>query len=168
MPPRRNKLPPIIVEWAESLIGLSMRVPDDWWVGCSGHNLHDGKIVSFDISTQKLNLLLNSKEEPDPYLMAYDAVCIYSDEDSSTFNKYQLTYQAVRDGDEEIETTEGIRYTKTTSDEWDKIEDGDGRSIDPIECTVDEEFSVNSFQAIRVFAVRVTPVFTSKKHALNN
>jgi hypothetical protein len=26
---------------------------------------------------------------------------------------------------------------------------------------------VNSFQAIRVFAVRVTPIFTSKKHALN-
>jgi hypothetical protein len=27
--------------------------------------------------------------------------------------------------------------------------------------------SVNSFQAIRVFAVRVTPIFTSKIHALN-
>jgi hypothetical protein len=38
--------------------------------------------------------------------------------------------------------TEGIRYTKTTSDEWEKIEDKDGRSIDPIECTVDEEISV--------------------------
>jgi hypothetical protein len=25
----------------------------------------------------------------------------------------------------------------------------------------------NSFQAIRVFAVRVTPIFTNKKHALN-
>jgi hypothetical protein len=91
MPPRRNKLPPISVEWAKSLIGLSMRVPDDWWVGCSGRNLHDGRIVSFDISSQKWNLLLNSKEEPYPYLMAHDAVCIYSDEDSSTFNEYQLT-----------------------------------------------------------------------------
>jgi hypothetical protein len=27
--------------------------------------------------------------------------------------------------------------------------------------------SFNSFQAIRVFAVRVTPIFTNKKHALN-
>jgi hypothetical protein len=26
---------------------------------------------------------------------------------------------------------------------------------------------LNSFQAIRVFAVRVTPIFTNKKHALN-
>jgi hypothetical protein len=34
MPPRRNNQPSISVEWAESLIGLSMRVPDDWWVGC--------------------------------------------------------------------------------------------------------------------------------------
>jgi hypothetical protein len=37
--------------------------------------------------------------------------------------------------------------TKTTSDEWDQVtvEDGEdcgGRTIDPIECTVDEEFSV--------------------------
>jgi hypothetical protein len=30
MAPRRNNQPPISVEWAESLIGLSMRVPDDW------------------------------------------------------------------------------------------------------------------------------------------
>jgi hypothetical protein len=35
-------------------------------------------------------------------------------------------------------------------EEWDQIntvEDGNGRSINLIECTVDEEFSVNSFQA---------------------
>jgi hypothetical protein len=147
MPPRRNNQPPISVEWAESLIGLSMRVPDNWWVGCTGHNLHDGKIVSFDISTEKWNLLLDARDEDLPYLMAYSAVCMYANEDSSTFHEYHVTYEAVRDGDEEIETEEGNRYTKTTSDEWDQVtvedgEDSGGRTIDPIECTVDEEFSV--------------------------
>jgi hypothetical protein len=68
-------------------------------------------------------------------------------EDSSTFHEYHLTYEAIRDGDEEIKTEEGNRYTKTTSDEWDQVtvedgEDGGGRTIDLIECTVDEEFSV--------------------------
>jgi hypothetical protein len=31
---------------------------------------------------------------------------------------------------------------KTPASEWDKVEDGNGHKIDPIECTVDEEFSV--------------------------
>jgi hypothetical protein len=120
-----------------------MKVPQNWWVGCSGYNLHDGKIDSFNISEQKWNLVLDARDEDLPYLMAYDAVDEYADETSSTFHEYQLTYQAVRDGDEEIET-ETTQYTKTTSAEWEQVstEDGNGRPIDPIECTVDEEFSV--------------------------
>jgi hypothetical protein len=80
------------------------------------------------------------------YLIAYDAVYEYADETSSTFHEYQLTYQSVRDGDEEIET-EQARYTNTTWEEWDQVStedgdgDGNGQMIDPIECTVDEEFS---------------------------
>jgi hypothetical protein len=79
--------------------------------------------------------------------MAYEAVYEYADEDSSTYHEYQLTYEAVRDGDEEIET-EIPTYTKITWNEWNQVstEDGDGngneRMIDPIECTVDESFSV--------------------------
>jgi hypothetical protein len=144
MPPRRRPKEPVIsIEWAKSLIGLSMKVPQNWWVGCSGYNLHNGRIDSFHIDQQKWNLLLDARDEDLPYLMAYDAVYEYADETSSTFHEYQLTYQAVRDGDEEIET-ETTRYTKTTSDEWEQVstEDGNGRPIDPIECTVDEEFSV--------------------------
>jgi hypothetical protein len=59
----------------------------------------------------------------------------------------QLAYEAVRDGDEEIET-ERRRFTKTTSEEWNQVStedgngNGNGRTIDPIECTVDEDFSV--------------------------
>jgi hypothetical protein len=143
MPSRRNNQPPISVEWAESLIGLSMKVPQNWWVGCSGHKLHDGRIDSFDISEQKWNLLLDARDEDLPYLIVYDAVYEYADETSSTFHEYHLTYQAVQDGDEEIET-DTTRYTKTTSDEWEQVstEHGNGRPIDPIECTVDEEFSI--------------------------
>ena len=142
MPPKGAELPSINLEWAESLIGLCMKVPDHWWSGCKGRNLHDGRIESFDISEQKWNLKLDSKEEHFPYLMAYDAVCKYSNEESSTFNEFHLTFLPVRDGDEEIET-ENNRYTKTSSTQWDKVKDGNGRRIDPIEWTGDEEFSVN-------------------------
>jgi hypothetical protein len=146
MAPRRQAQPQISTEWAQSLIGLSMKVPQNWWVGCSGYNLHDGKIDSFNINSQKWNLLLDARDDDDLYLIAYDAVYEYANEISSTFHEYQLTYQSIRDGDEEIET-EQARYTKTTWEEWNQVstEDGDGngngRTIDPIECTVDEDFS---------------------------
>jgi hypothetical protein len=78
--------------------------------------------------------------------MAYDAVYEYADEDSSTYNEYQLTYDPVLDGDDEIKT-EIATYTKTTSEEWNQVsceeDDGNGCTIDPIRCTVDEDFSVN-------------------------
>jgi hypothetical protein len=144
MPPRRNNIVPSInVEWAKSLIGLSMRVPDHWWDGYKGHKLRDGKIHSFDTECKKWNLLLDTQDDDDDlYLMNYNAVCEYSDEDSSTFHEYHLTYHAVRDGDEEIETAEGTTYTKTTFNEWNQVEDGKGRTVDPIEWTGDEEFPV--------------------------
>jgi hypothetical protein len=46
MAPRRKK---IDTEWAESLVGLSMRVPDHWWERYNGSNLNDDKIISFDL-----------------------------------------------------------------------------------------------------------------------
>jgi hypothetical protein len=147
MPPRRPTQPQISTQWAQSLIGLSMKVPQNWWVGCSGYNLHDDRIDSFDINSQKLNLILDARDYDDMYLIAYNAVYEYADKTSSTFHEYQLTYQSVQDGNEESET-EQARYTKTTWEEWNQVstEDGDGngngRTIDPVECTVDEDFSI--------------------------
>jgi hypothetical protein len=61
----------------------------------------------------------------------------YADEDSSTYHEYQLTYKAVQDGDEEIET-EIAAYTKITWHECNQVsaEDGNGNKhpIDLIEC----------------------------------
>jgi hypothetical protein len=131
MPHRQPKQPPISTEWAQSLILLSMKVPENWWQGCRGFKLFDGKIDSFDIQIQKWNLLLDSRDEPDLFLMAYDAVYEYANEESSTYHEYQLIYKAVRDGDEEIET-EIAKYTKITWDEWNQVstEDGDGMVMD--------------------------------------
>jgi hypothetical protein len=84
-----------------------MKVPDYWWDSCNGYKLHDDKIDPFDISTQKWNLILDDRNEPFPFLMAYDAVYMYADEDSSTIDKYQLPYQAVFEGDDEVEADDG-------------------------------------------------------------
>jgi hypothetical protein len=64
MPPRRPKIDTC---WAESLlVGLSMRVPDHWWESYNGGtNLHDSKIVSFDVVSQKWNLLVDTRDDGD-------------------------------------------------------------------------------------------------------
>jgi hypothetical protein len=41
-----------------------MRVPEYWWPTYNGYKLHDGKIVSFNISTQKWNLMLDDRNKP--------------------------------------------------------------------------------------------------------
>jgi hypothetical protein len=96
MPTKGTIQPQISTEWAQSLIGLSMKVPENWWVGCKGFKLHDDKIDSFDIQGQKWNLLLDARDEPFPFLMVYEAVYEYADEDSSTtYHEYKLTYEAI-------------------------------------------------------------------------
>ena len=87
MPPKRPEEPLINLEWAKSLIGLSLKVPQNWWVGCTGYKL-------LGVS-QKWILLLDARNNDDLYLIAYDAGYEYADETSSTFHKYQLTYEAV-------------------------------------------------------------------------
>jgi hypothetical protein len=109
--------------WAESLVGLSMRVPDHWWESYNGSNLHDGKIVSFDVVSQKWNLLLDTRDDGDDlYLMAYEAVCEYSNKESSTFNEYQLPYLVVREGDDAIESEDGTLYSLTPTKEWTRVD----------------------------------------------
>ena len=47
MPPPAGKGIPINEEWAASLIGLRMQVPDLWWKG------FEGNIVGVDLSAEK-------------------------------------------------------------------------------------------------------------------
>jgi hypothetical protein len=142
MAPRRKK---IDTEWATSLVGLAMRVPDHWWESYNGNELHDGSIISFDVASQKWNLLLDDQDDDDEYLMAYDAVCEYCNKQHSTFNRYQLPYEVVVEGDDEIETEDGTLYSLTPTEDWTRvgIEGDGGRTIDPIEWSGDDKFSVN-------------------------
>ena len=94
--PRRHL---IDSEWAETLIGLRMKVPSNWWNGIRTRELHDGKIKSFDELQQKWMLELDS--EPDnEYGMAYEAVHAFVDEGSSTYKDYHLPAEPTREEDD--------------------------------------------------------------------
>ena len=87
-------------EWADSLVGLSMKVPDYWWKEYTTHSLNDGRIVSFDDATQKWHLLLDTPEDGDDlYPMAYAAVCEYSNKQSFLFHEFFLPHKPIREGD---------------------------------------------------------------------
>ena len=89
------KTRPISSEWAETLVGLSMKVPDYWWDGCKGYRLHDGVIDSYCEISQRWNLLLDTKEDDALYLMAYEAIYKYADFEASTYHEFKLTQQPV-------------------------------------------------------------------------
>jgi hypothetical protein len=131
--------------WAESLLGLRVRIPDHNWIGYTGSYLYDGKLTAFDVVNQKWLIELDDQDDDDEYRIAYDDVCEYSNKQHSTFNRYQLPYKVVLEGDDEIETEDGTLYSLTPSDDWTLVDDDDGgRSIEPIQWTGEnEEFSVN-------------------------
>jgi hypothetical protein len=104
---RTNK---IDIEWVNSLVGLPVKIPDNW-VGYTGTYLHDGKLVAFDVVNQKWCVELDDQDDDDHSLIAYDAVCEYSNKQHSTFNQYQLPSKLVLDGDDEIETEDGRLYS---------------------------------------------------------
>jgi hypothetical protein len=131
-------------EWADSLVGLCMSVPDYWWKEYNSYNLNDGRIVSFDVATQKWFLLLDTIEDGDDlYPMSYKGVCEYCNRQSSSFQDFILPHKAIYEGDDQIDAG-GTRYKRSSPEEWTQVQEGGGRSIDPIPWTgAQEEFSVN-------------------------
>jgi hypothetical protein len=101
-----------------------------------GTNLNDGMIVSFNIDSQKLYFELDDPDNDDEYLIAYEAVCEYSNKQHSAFNQYQFHYEVVLEGDDAILSADGsLLYSLTPTDEWTQVGDDDnnGRPMLPIE-----------------------------------
>jgi hypothetical protein len=131
-------------EWADSLVGLCMRVPDYWWKEYKSFSLNDGRIVSFDVPTQKWHILLYTPEDGDDlYPMSHKAVCEHSNRHSSAFQDFILSHKAIYEGNDQIDAG-GTRYKRSSPEEWSQVQEGEGRTINPIPWTGgDEEFYVN-------------------------
>ena len=92
MPPVLSKPVAIDQEWAATLIGLRLKVPERWWAGCTGSKLFHGKIIAIDFSDDAKRYF---KFEPDSekgahYPIRYDAVLHYADEDHQSYSKFLL------------------------------------------------------------------------------
>ena len=97
MPPRVGKGVPVDEEWAASLIGLRMQVPNLWWKGYEGdESLNEGSIIGVNFSAAKLKYfqLELTKEKGAIYAMRYDAVHLYADVEHRDFRNFRLPRDA--------------------------------------------------------------------------
>ena len=110
-------------EWAASLRGLRMKVPDDWWPGFSGRALNAGAIacVDLDINTNNHFQLELDKERGVFYAMRYDAVVRFADETHRYFSSYRLPAHALRDPADDVFVVETV----------DDDDDDDDESVTP-------------------------------------
>ena len=83
--------PSVDREWAESLVGLRMKVEDCWWDGCTGSELYPGAIVDVDFSDEAGRFfILHLDGDEFTYPMRYDAVLYYANEEHSNFHQSHL------------------------------------------------------------------------------
>lgn len=134
MPPPVGKGVPIDEEWAASLIGLRMQVPNLWWKGFEGdESLNEGMIIGVDFSAAKLNYfqLELAKEKGAIYAMRYDAVHLYADVEHRDFWKFRLPRDAPSNPANEDEVIAPPPKTKTKhigwmlDDDYSEGDDGD-------------------------------------------
>ena len=137
---------PVDLEWANTLVGLRLKVPSSWWLGCTGNYLHDGKLIWSDQILVRWVLQLNDLLEQEPYLMRWDAVIKYADSDASTYLNYNLPATPILAPPMEAEIG-GKKYSRTSPDDWLIVDNGNARSIDQIEFTDSNE----------QFTVKITP-----------
>ena len=94
---------PIDREWAVSVVGLRMQVPEHWWPGYSGSKLCAGKIVAVDFDEpagRYFTLRLDADEDEDDeivFSMRYDAVVHYADEQHERYASFKLPPEALAD-----------------------------------------------------------------------
>ena len=125
--PRIPPLFPIDEEWAATLVGLRVLVPDSWWPEYITHNLNAGKIVSVDFSDEagrfwalQLDADVEDGEEETTYLMRYDAVLLYADAEDSWYENFNLPNEPIASPENErvmssATTGEGPSLRMTTT-----------------------------------------------------
>jgi hypothetical protein len=111
-------------EWAESLIGLRVKVPANWWNGIRSTELHGGILTNFDDQSK---WVFRADSDGHEYSMAYDAVLEYADQESDTFGQYTsrlLHVPVLSKGDEQLQALQARStntYSKAKEEDWARI-----------------------------------------------
>ena len=82
-------------EWADTLLGLRVALPNHWWVGHRGNRLHQGRIVLFLENTNRWQFLLDDVNDDNHYPLSYKGVVEYADAEAGTYSSYTLPPEPV-------------------------------------------------------------------------
>ena len=84
-------------EWAESLVGLQLDIPNNWWRGFTGKKIHQGEIVELVKSNKSKECLFSVtvKGDDDNYNMRYDAIFEYANKKQPFYCDYNLPMEPV-------------------------------------------------------------------------
>ena len=82
-------------EWANTLLGLRVSLPNHWWTGFRGNRLRQGCLVLFLENTNQWQFLLDDVDNDNHYAMRYKGVCEYTDAEAGTYLSYTLPPEPV-------------------------------------------------------------------------
>jgi hypothetical protein len=95
---------PIDSEWAETLIGLRLNIPNKWWPGFSDGGINRGKIaaINYDPSSSFYFEVELNNEPGAHYAMRYSSVLLYADDEQPGFSQFCLPSCCPANPDDEI------------------------------------------------------------------
>ena len=95
---------PIDSEWAETLLGLRLNIPDKWWPGFCDGGLNCGKIAAINLDPLSLYYFeVELDDEPGAhYAMRNDSVLLYADEEQLSFARFHLPLCCPANPDDKI------------------------------------------------------------------
>ena len=79
---------PINSEWAETLVGLCLNIPNKWWPGFRDGGINRGKIaaINLDLSSSCYFEVELNDEPGAHYAMRYDSILLYADDKKPGFS----------------------------------------------------------------------------------
>ena len=91
MPPVLSRPTPVPFDpnWAQSLCGLHLLVPSNWWPGYSSDNLNNAVVVDVDFAQPEQRFFKIIVDGHD-YYMRYDAVFTYANSSQRGFQRFHL------------------------------------------------------------------------------
>jgi hypothetical protein len=95
---------PIDLVWAETLVGLRLNIPNNWWPDFDAGGLNRGHIAVINLNTlSSYCFQVELVDEPGAhYAMRYDCVLFYADKIQPGFSRYCLPPRCPGNPDNEI------------------------------------------------------------------
>ena len=94
--------PPHDPDWAESLVGLNLAIPSNWWPAFRDDDtLNDGTIVSIDFSKPN-ECFYQVDVDGHIYSMPYRSVFLYTNEEHRHHHQYRLPHHPISNAEGEV------------------------------------------------------------------